>query len=117
MADNDPAAIAASIARVGWRLAVVIVFPTVLVALFDVLGWRYAFTRDRVGLVTLFWTRLAGEAVNLTTPTAALGGEAAKTWLLRDHVSLAESLSSVIVAKTTITIAQGLLLLLGVVLA
>jgi len=117
VADNDPAAIAASIARVGWRLAVVIVFPTVLVALFDVLGWRYAFTRDRVKLVTLFWTRLAGEAVNLTTPTAALGGEAVKTWLLRDHVSLAESLSSVIVAKTTITIAQGLLLLLGVVLA
>ena len=81
------------------------------------LGWRYAFTRDRVPLVTLFWTRLAGEAVNLTTPTAALGGEAVKTWLLRDHVSLAESVPSVIVAKTTITIAQGLLLLLGVVLA
>ena len=117
VADNDPAAIAASIARVGWRLAVVIVFPMMLVALFDALGWRYAFTRDRVGLATLFWTRLAGEAVNLTTPTAALGGEAVKTWLLRDHVSLAEALSSVIVAKTTITIAQGLLLLLGVSLA
>ena len=117
MADNDPPAIAASIARVGWRLAIVIVVPTVFVALFDVLGWRYAFTRDRVPLVTLFWTRLAGEAVNLTTPTAALGGEAVKTWLLRDHVSLAESVPSVIVAKTTITIAQGLLLLLGVVLA
>jgi putative membrane protein len=117
VADNDPPAIAASIARVGWRLAVVIVFPNVLVALFDVLGWRYAFTRDAVGFATLFWTRLAGEAINLTTPTAALGGEAVKTWLLRDHVPLSESLSSVIVAKTTITTAQGLLLLLGVVLA
>jgi uncharacterized protein (TIRG00374 family) len=89
----------------------------VLVAFFDALGWRYAFTRDRVGLGTLMWTRLAGEAFNLTTPTAALGGEAVKTWLLRDRVPLAESVSSVIVAKTTITIAQGLLLLLGVVLA
>jgi glycosyltransferase 2 family protein len=117
VADNDPAAIAASIARVGWRLALVMVFPNVLVALFDMLGWRYAFTRDGVGFATLFWTRLAGEAINLTTPTAALGGEAVKTWLLRDHVPLSESLSSVIVAKTTITIAQGLLLLLGVVLA
>jgi glycosyltransferase 2 family protein len=115
--DNDPAAIAGSIARVGWRLGIVIALPAVLVALFDVLGWRFAFTRDRVPLVTLFWTRLAGEAVNLTTPTAALGGEAVKTWLLRDHVSVSEALSSVIVAKTTITIAQGLLLLLGVVLA
>ena len=117
VADNDPAAIVASIARVGWRLAVVIVVPTVLVAALDVLGWRYAFTRDRVPLRTLWWTRLAGEAVNLTTPTAALGGEAVKAWLLRDRVTLAEALSSVIVAKTTITIGQGLLLLLGVVLA
>jgi uncharacterized protein (TIRG00374 family) len=117
VADNDPAAIARSIARVGWRLGIVIAVPTVLVAIFDVLGWRFAFTRARVTMARLFWTRLAGEAVNLTTPTAALGGEAVKTWLLRDHVSLAESLSSVIVAKTTITVAQGLLLLLGVVLA
>lgn len=63
------------------------------------------------------WTRLAGEAFNLTTPTAALGGEAVKAWLLRDRVPLPEAVSSVIVAKTTITIGQGLLLLLGVVLA
>ena len=117
VADNDPPAIAASIARLGWWLGLVIVFPSVLVAWFDALGWRYAFTRDRVGIRTLLWTRLAGEAINLTTPTAALGGEAVKTWLLRDRVSLPEALSSVIVAKTTITIAQGLLLLLGVVLA
>jgi uncharacterized protein (TIRG00374 family) len=117
IADNDPAAIAASIGRLGWRLAIVIFFPMILVVVFDALGWRYAFTHDRVGLGTLVWTRLAGEAFNLTTPTAALGGEAVKTWLLRDRVPVAEALSSVIVAKTTITIAQGLLLLLGVVLA
>jgi uncharacterized protein (TIRG00374 family) len=117
VADNDPAAIAASIGRLGWRLAIVIVFPAIPVIVFDALGWRYAFTRDRVGLTTLVWTRLAGEAFNLTTPTAALGGEAVKTWLLRDRVPLSEAVSSVIVAKTTITIAQGLLLLLGVVLA
>ena len=59
---------------------------------------------------------LAGEAFNLTTP-AALGGEAVKAWLLRGHVPLDASLASVIVAKTTITIAQGIFLLLGVVVA
>ena len=117
VAENDPSAILGSIGRLGWRLAIVIVFPMMLVAYFDALGWRYAFTRDRVPLGTLMWTRLAGEAFNLTTPTAALGGEAVKTWLLRDRVVLSEGVSSVIVAKTTITIAQGLLLLLGVVLA
>jgi len=92
VAENDPAVILASIGRLGWRLAIVIVFPAILVAYFDALGWRYAFTRDRVPLGTLMWTRLVGEAFNLTTPTAALGGEAVKTWLLRDRVdrSLAE---------------------------
>lgn len=117
VAENDPAAIVASIASLGWRLGIVIVFPAALVVYVDALGWRYAFRRPRVSLTTLTWTRLAGEAFNLTTPTAALGGEAVKTWLLRDRVPLADALSSVIVAKTTITIGQGLLLLVGVVLA
>src|SRR5262249_19284562 len=65
----------------------------------------------------LLATRLAGEAFNIVTPTAALGGEVVKAWLLRDRVPLEESVPSVIIAKTTITIAQGLFLLLGVVLA
>jgi uncharacterized protein (TIRG00374 family) len=117
VADNDPAAIAASIARLGWRLAILLCFPIVLVTLFDTLGWRFAFSRNRVGIATLVPVRLAGEAFNLATPTAALGGEAVKTWLLRGRVPTDEAVSSVIVAKTTITIGQGLLLLLGVVLA
>jgi glycosyltransferase 2 family protein len=117
VADNDPAAIGASIAHLGWRLLIVLAFPMTLVTLFDTLGWRFAFSHDRVGLATLVPARLAGEAFNMTTPTAALGGEAVKTWLLRGRVPTDEAVSSVIVAKTTITISQGLLLLLGVVLA
>ena len=117
VADNDPAAIAASIARLGWRLGILLCFPAAPVMFLDTLGWRFAFLRDRVGLGTLMSARLAGEAFNNTTPTAALGGEAVKAWLLRGRVPVDEGLSSVIVAKTTITIAQGLLLLLGVVLA
>jgi uncharacterized protein (TIRG00374 family) len=117
VADNDPAAIAASIARLGWRLAILLCFPITLVTLFDTLGWRFAFSRDRVGMATLVPARLAGEAFNLVTPTAAVGGEAVKTWLLRGRVPTDEAVSSVIVAKTTITLGQGLLLLLGVVLA
>jgi uncharacterized protein (TIRG00374 family) len=117
VATNDPAAIVASITGLSWRLAVVVVFPFVLVAAFDTLGWRYAFLRDRVPFRTLLAVRLAGEAFNLTTPTASLGGEAVKAWLLRGHVSLDEGLLSVVVAKTTITLAQGLFLLVGIVVA
>src|SRR5437773_8857514 len=84
---------------------------------FDTLGWRFAFLQEGVAFRTLLWVRLAGEAFNVATPTAALGGEAVKAWLLRGLVPLDTSVPSVIVAKTTITIAQGLFLLLGIVLA
>jgi glycosyltransferase 2 family protein len=117
IAENDPAAILASIRSLSWRLGVLLVFPAVLVALLDALGWRYAFARDRVGLGRLFWVRTAGEAFNMITPTASVGGEAVKVWLLRGRAPADESLPSVIVAKTTITLGQGVLLLVGVVLA
>jgi uncharacterized protein (TIRG00374 family) len=117
VAKNDPPAILASIAQLSWRFAIVLCFPVTLVMMFDTLGWRFAFLRDGAGFRTLFAARLAGEAFNLVTPTAALGGEAVKAWLLRGVVPLAASVPSVIVAKTTITLAQGLFLLLGVVLA
>ena len=117
MAQNDPAAILASIAELSWRLAIVLCFPVTLVMVFDTLGWRFAFLRDGVAFRTLVTARLAGEAFNVATPTAALGGEAVKAWLLRGAVPLEASVPSVIVAKTTITIAQGLFLLVGVALA
>jgi uncharacterized protein (TIRG00374 family) len=40
-----------------------------------------------------------------------------KAWLLRDRVPLEESVPSVIIAKTTITLAQGIFLLLGIAVA
>src|SRR5216110_3503395 len=117
VATNDPAAILASIVQLSWRLAIVVCFPAVLVMVFDTLGWRFAFLREGGAFRTLLGVRLAGEAFNLATPTAALGGEAVKAWLLRGRVPLDASVPSVIVAKTTITIAQGLFLLLGIALA
>ena len=117
VARNDPAAGLASLERLSWRFVVILLFPMSLVSVFDTLGWRYAFFRDRVAFAALLRTRLVGEAFNLVTPTAALGGEVVKVWLLRDRAPLAESVPSVIIAKTTITLAQGIFLLLGIVLA
>ncbi len=115
IARNDPLAILSSITRLSWRLVVVLCFPISVVTLFDTLGWRFAFLHDRVAFRTLLSARLAGEAFNVTT--AAVGGEPVKVWLLRRQVPLDESVPAVVVAKTTITIAQGLFLLLGVALA
>src|SRR5262245_24477170 len=53
----------------------------------------------------------------MTTPTAAVGGEAVKAWLLRGYAPLDATLASVIVAKTTITLGQGVFFLMGVVVA
>ena len=72
---------------------------------------------DVVPFRALAASRLAGEAFNMTTPTAAVGGEAVKAWLLRGYAPLDATLASVIVAKTTITLGQGLFFLLGVVVA
>lgn len=117
IAHIGPAAVVASISEMGWRLLVVLCFPFSLAVLFDTLGWRFAFRDDRVPFRALLGARMAGEAFNMTTPTAQVGGEAVKAWLLRDHVPLEQSLPSVIVAKTTITIAQGVLLLVGILCA
>ena len=115
--ENDPAAILAEMAQLSWRLAIVVCFPHTLVGFFDTLGWRFAFARDVVTLRTLVPARLAGEAFNAVTPTATIGGEAVKAWLLRGHAGVDDAVASVIVAKTTITIAQALFLLVGVALA
>jgi len=112
-----PGAIASSFTRLGWALALVLVFPFALITAFDTLGWRYAFRRDRVPFGALVRARIAGEAVNGTTPTGSVGGEAVKAWLVRRDVSYAESVPSIVIAKTTITIAQAIFLLIGIVLA
>ena len=110
-------AITGAFTTLSWRLLIVLVVPFVFGNILDTLGWRFAFTRDLVSFPTLWRARLAGEAVNTTTPTASVGGEAVKAWLLRPHVSYDEGLASVVVAKTTITVAQGLFLVLGLLLA
>src|SRR5919108_3457810 len=116
VATNDPTAIFGSITRLSWRLAVIACFPFALITMFDTLGWHFAFLRPRVAFRTLLARRLAGEAFTLTTPTASLGGEAVKVLMLRGRVPLDEAWLSVVVAKTTIMIGQGLFLLVGIVI-
>jgi len=110
-----PAAAASMFARLSWYLPLIIVFPHAVIVILEALGWRFAFRRNRVAFRALISAGLAGEAFNVTTPTASLGGEAVKAWLIRPYVPLTESLPAVIIAKTTVTIGQALYLLLGLV--
>jgi uncharacterized membrane protein YbhN (UPF0104 family) len=85
--------------------------------LFDTLGWSWTFPGERPSLLVLLKVRLVGQAINATTPTGTLGGDAVKTWLLRDRVSARESIASLIAVKTTMLASQGLFLAFGVLLA
>jgi uncharacterized protein (TIRG00374 family) len=103
--------------RLTWWQFALVCLPYAAVMAVDTLGWRFAFARDRAPFRRLYGARVVGEALNIVTALGSVGGEAAKAWLVREHVSYEESVPSVVVAKTTITIAQALFLSIGIVLA
>ncbi len=112
-----PAALAAEFRDLSWRFPVLLL-PQALVAVLDGAGWRYAFPGRLPPLPLLVAVRLAGEAVNSTTPTATIGGEPVKAWMLtRAGVPFREGLVSVLVAKTALVGSHLGFLALGVALA
>jgi uncharacterized protein (TIRG00374 family) len=107
--------------RAGMRLGAVgltvMLVPSTVMYVLDCLGWQLTLGRHRaaVPFSWLFMIRTAGELVNATTPTAYVGGEPLKASLLKTwSVPMADGLASVIVAKTTMTIAQIVYILLGI---
>jgi putative membrane protein len=102
--------------ELGWRAPLVLV-PYLIVNIFDTTGWRRTLPRDvakRIPFGALYLTRMAGEAVNSLTPTAAIGGEPVKAHLLRAWgVPAADSIASVVIAKTALTVSQITFVLIG----
>ena len=109
-------ALAATARALGWR-SFLVCLPFALIMAVDTLGWRFAFAYDRVPFLRLVGARMAGEALNVMTAVMPVGGDAIKVWFLRPYVPYRESVASVIVAKTTITLSQALFLLIGVTFA
>jgi uncharacterized membrane protein YbhN (UPF0104 family) len=83
----------------------------------DTFGWRFTLPAERPAFHRLLAARCAGEAVNLLTALGSVGGEAVKAWLLRSEVPYEASVPSLILAKTTLIVAQALLLVLGLLIA
>jgi len=110
------ATIVSATQALGWRFVLVCLCAALITAV-DSLGWRYAFARDRAPFVRLMAARVAGEALNTVTALASVGGEAVKAWLIRSHVPYQESIPSLIIGKTTMTIAQAVFLAFGLVVA
>jgi glycosyltransferase 2 family protein len=117
IAQVGPEPLLASLGHLTWWQFLLICLPYGAVMAVDTLGWLYAFPGNPASFGRMFAARTAGEAVNVVTAVGGVGGEAVKVWLLRPAVSYEESVPSVVIAKTTITIAQALFLVLGLVLA
>lgn len=97
----------------------IILIPSVLMYAIEAYGWKVVLGPS--GKAVPFWRlltiRSAGEVVNMTTPTAYLGGEPLKAYLLKKHnVPIAEGAASVVIAKTTMTIAEVCFILTGIAL-
>jgi putative membrane protein len=98
----------------GWWAPLIFV-PYAVSSAFDAAGWRATFVRFRPALWLLYLARLIGEAMNSLTPMAYLGGEPVKAFVLqRFGVPLTEGATSVILAKTALTIAQIAFVIVGV---
>ena len=103
------ATLVAELRKLSWRLPLILL-PQIVTNVFKTEAWRVAFPRRRPRFALLFPVRLAGEAVNETTPTATMGGDALKAFLLvraGAGVPVEEGLVSVVVAKTALVGSLG----------
>ncbi|MDA0712200.1 MAG: lysylphosphatidylglycerol synthase transmembrane domain-containing protein, partial [bacterium] len=96
------------IKQLGWGY-----FPVLLISL----GWHLCNTwawavcfdpaQPRPGLWSLFCAKISGEAVGNVTPASHVGGEVAKAYMLRGHMSVSQGVPSLVVNKT-IELVSGL---------
>ena len=115
-----PGHIYEAVARFGPGALFVMLIPSVVMYVLEAYGWKIVLgpAAERISFSKIFAIRTAGEVVNMTTPTAYIGGEPLKAYLLqRHHIPMVEGLASVVIAKTIMTIAQVLFILIGIGLA
>ncbi len=110
---TGPRELAQHVRVLGWW-APLICLPYAVSSVWDAAGWRVTFVHFRPTLSLLYLARLVGEAMNSITPTAYLGGEPVKAFVLqRFGVPLTDGAASVILAKTALTIAQIAFVVVG----
>lgn len=112
-----PGTLAGDLRRVGARILILVALGAVPFAL-DTAGWRWAVPpEDRRGVPfrSLFAMRIAGDAVNYVTPSAAVGGELVRIALLRRFVAAVPAIASVVLLVMTQFFSQLLFVAAGIV--
>lgn len=116
-----PANIYEAATQLGPASLLAILIPSFMMYSVEAYGWKVVLGRAAQGVP--FWRlmaiRTAGEVVNITTPTAFIGGEPLKVYLLNKNyqVPIVEGGASVVIAKTTMTISEVFYILMGIALA
>jgi uncharacterized protein (TIRG00374 family) len=114
----DASSIAHTVARITWWQFVLICVVHGVSVLADTLGWRYTLVHGQpLPFHRLLAVKCAGDALNVLTALGAVGGEATKAWLLRRELPYETSVPSLVLAKTSLVLAQVLLLGAGIVVA
>ncbi len=109
-----------TISHLGFLHFGIILLPMIAAYVLEAWGWQLTLGAhaQKVGFLRLFAIKMAGETVNVTTPAAYVGGEPLKAFYLKQsHVPMVDGVASVITAKTTMTLAEVLFILLGGALA
>src|SRR5436309_3134796 len=85
--------IASALTHVTWWQFVLVCLLQGLNVVIDACAWRYALTGAGAPFHRLVAARLAGDAVNVLSALASVGGEAVKGWVLRRGVPYGESVA------------------------
>lgn len=113
-----PGSIYDAVSRIGPATLLIILIPSVVMYSIEAFGWRIVLRTSAQALPfwRVFTIRSAGEVVNMTTP-GYVGGEMLKAYLLTKYnVPIKEGAASVVIAKTTMTIAEAFYILTGITL-
>ena len=121
LAQADLAQLLTHVAQVGWRSFALICALFLVYFAADVANWQAALPslpRSSRWFARLWLVRMIGDAYNNVTPTAALGGEAVKGWLMkrRYDVSWRVTGAGIVIARTSTMFALILFAAIGVLL-
>jgi uncharacterized protein (TIRG00374 family) len=108
-----PARLVADLRDFGAAFVVVLALE-LLIDAFNAVAWRRILPPGvPVGFWRLYFVRQAGVAINQLTPTATVGGEVAKTVLLRRYLPASTSAASLVAARMSYALGQAIIVVLG----
>lgn len=109
----------AVLSQIGWRGLLVLVVLFAVAQLPCCLGWLWLLgsSQQRASVWMLYGPYAAGDALNLTVPSADTIGEVAKVWMLKHRLPWEHVAASVTLHKVCELIALSLLLSLGFVVS